>query len=56
LALFAESARRRRGQLAGGPAGDDLVSQSEAWMAGQGIRNPARMAAMCTPGFDHLPS
>jgi len=54
MALFAESARRRRGQLSGGPAGDDLVSQTESWMAGQGIRNPARMAAIFAPGFDRL--
>jgi hypothetical protein len=52
LALFAESAKRRRGQLVGGLAGDELVSQSEIWMTGQGIRNPTRMAAMCAPGFD----
>jgi serine/threonine protein kinase len=51
LALYAESAKRRRGQLLGGPAGDALVAESELWMATQGIRNPARMAAMCTPGF-----
>ncbi len=54
MALHAESARRRRGQLLGGPDGDDLVSQSELWMTGQGIRNPGRMAAMCAPGFDGL--
>jgi serine/threonine protein kinase len=52
LALHAESANRRRGQLLGGRAGDDLVNQSESWMASQGIRNPARMASMCAPGFD----
>ncbi len=54
LALFAESSKRRRGQLIGGDRGDELVSQSESWMTSQGIRNPARIAAMCAPGFDGL--
>jgi hypothetical protein len=52
MALYAESAKRRRGQLLGAAAGDDLVSQTDSWMANQGIRNPARMAAMFAPGFD----
>ncbi|MGO9462777.1 MAG: serine/threonine-protein kinase PknK [Isosphaeraceae bacterium] len=54
MALHAESARHSRGQIMGGPDGDDLLSQSESWMASQGIRNPARMAAMFAPGFDAL--
>jgi len=54
MALYAESAKRRRGQLMGSPDGDDLVSQTESWMASQGIRDPARMAAMFAPGFDGL--
>jgi len=52
MALYAESAKRRRGQLLGGAAGDDLVSQTDSWMASQGIRNPPPMAAMFAPGFD----
>jgi serine/threonine protein kinase len=52
LALYAVSAKRRRGQLTGGPAGDDLVSECDAWMASQGIVNQVRIAAMCAPGFD----
>ncbi len=54
MVLYAESAKRRRGQLLGGSDGGELVSQSESWMTGQGIRNPGRMAAMCAPGFDGL--
>ncbi len=54
MVLYAESAKRRRGQLLGGSDGGELVSQSESWMTGQGIRNPGRMAAIAPPGFDGL--
>jgi hypothetical protein len=49
--ICAAAARRRLGQLKGGDAGGALVKQTDAWMMGQGIKNPARMAAMHTPGF-----
>lgn len=49
MALHAASARWRRGELLGGDQGRALVQQAEAWMAGQRIRNPARMAAMLAP-------
>ncbi|WP_437532454.1 protein kinase [Sorangium sp. So ce726] len=51
MALFAACARRRRGQLLGGDEGRSLVQAADAWMAGQGVRNPARMAAIFAPGF-----
>jgi hypothetical protein len=49
--LFAAAARRRLGQLLGGNCGQALIAQADAWMAGQGIVNPARMTAMLAPGF-----
>ncbi|WP_437945274.1 protein kinase [Sorangium sp. So ce296] len=51
MALFAACARRRRGQLLGGEEGRALIEAADAWMAGQGIRNPARIAAIFAPGF-----
>jgi len=50
LRLHAAAARRRRGELAGGPEGRDLVSAADALMAEQGIRNPARVADLLAPG------
>ncbi|WP_437624417.1 serine/threonine-protein kinase [Sorangium sp. So ce1151] len=51
MALFAACARRRRGELLGGEEGRSLVGAADAWMAGQGVRNPARMARIFAPGF-----
>ncbi len=50
MALHAAVARRRHGELLGGEAGRELVTLSAEWMTGQGIQNPARMAAMLAPG------
>jgi len=50
MALHAAAARRRRGELMGGDAGRGLVGSADAWMAGEGIRNPERMTAMLAPG------
>jgi len=50
MALHAAVARRRRGELIGGDAGQSLVASTDAWMAGQSIRNPERMTAMLAPG------
>jgi hypothetical protein len=54
LALHAASARRRLGELLGGDEGARLCAEADAWMAGQGIRNPARVAATLAPGFATL--
>lgn len=50
MALHAAVTRRRRGELMGGEAGSDLVAAADAWMSGQDIVNPARMAQMLAPG------
>jgi hypothetical protein len=49
--LYAACARRRRGQLLGGDAGRRLVEEADAWMSGQAIRRPDRMADLLAPGF-----
>jgi hypothetical protein len=51
MRLHAESARRRRGVLRGGPRGLELVEAADAWMRGQGVQNPERMTALHAPGF-----
>jgi hypothetical protein len=50
MALHAAAARRTHGQLLKGVAGSALVAEADAWMIGQGIRAPARFAAMLAPG------
>ena len=51
MGLWEWAARRRLGALIGGDEGRDWVARADAWMAGQTIRNPARMTAMLCPGF-----
>ncbi|HUQ06375.1 MAG TPA: protein kinase [Kofleriaceae bacterium] len=48
--LMGASAQLRRGQLVGGAEGDQLIALATAWMTGQGIRNPERMARVWCPG------
>jgi hypothetical protein len=50
MALHAAVVRRRRGELMGGESGSDFVTAADAWMSGQDILNPARMAQMLAPG------
>jgi eukaryotic-like serine/threonine-protein kinase len=50
MALSAAVARRCRGQLIGGEQGQLLIESADNWMAGQKIKNPARMTAMLAPG------
>ncbi len=50
MALYAAAARRRRGEILAGDEGRGLVSDADTWMAGQSIKNPARMTDMLAPG------
>jgi hypothetical protein len=47
MALYAAAARLQRAHLGGGGAGE---ARARAWMEGQGIVHPARMAEMLVPG------
>ncbi|HNJ41728.1 MAG TPA: hypothetical protein PKZ53_14635, partial [Acidobacteriota bacterium] len=50
MRLYATAASRRRGELLANDEGKELINRSEAWMIGQQIKNPARMADMLAPG------
>ncbi len=49
MLLYAEVARRRRGELLGGETGDRLVEEADAVLVAQGIREPERMADVLAP-------
>ncbi len=49
---YAEAARRRRGEIAGGAEGAALAARADAAMRAQGVARPERFAAMFLPGFD----
>ena len=51
MALCAQVARRRHGELLGGDEGRALVDASTQWMKHQGVVKPARITAMFAPGF-----
>jgi hypothetical protein len=48
--MLARVARRCRGELIGGSAGEDLINGCDEWMKTESIKNPARLAAMMAPG------
>ncbi len=48
--LHAAVARSRRGELLGGPEGDRLRADAEAWMARERIGNPERLSFVVAPG------
>jgi eukaryotic-like serine/threonine-protein kinase len=50
MLLYAAAARRENGELMAGEKGRALTADADAWMAGQQIQNPERMAAMLAPG------
>jgi eukaryotic-like serine/threonine-protein kinase len=50
MLLYAAAARRRKGELMAGEEGRTLIAAADAWMAGQHIQNPERLAAMLAPG------
>ena len=51
MKLYAAVARRRLGMLQADDRGRALVREADAFMAAQGIRNPARMTRLIAPGF-----
>jgi hypothetical protein len=51
MKLYANAASWRRGKLLGGEEGGAIVATAEKWMAGQGVKNVARMADVLVPGF-----
>ena len=51
MGLSAAAARWRLSELIGGDEGRALRAEADAWMAQEGIRNPARMIEVVTPGF-----
>lgn len=51
MALWYAAATRRKGELLGGPEGEALIAEADAWMTSQGITNVERMTAMMAPGF-----
>ena len=51
LGLCVAAARRRHGELLGGPTGRALVDRADAWMREEHIRNPERMTEVVAPGF-----
>ena len=50
MALHAAVVRRYMARLSGG-VGRMLVEEADAWLTGQGIRNPERLAAMLAPAL-----
>lgn len=50
MTLYAAAARRRHGQLTGGPQGAEAVAAADASMVEFGVENPARMADLLAPG------
>jgi len=48
---FATAARRRQGELLGGTTGAELITQADAWLRSQGVRQPERFTGMLAPGF-----
>ncbi len=50
-AFFLALARRAKGRLLGGDEGRTLTAVADAWMQGEGITNPARLAAAFVPGI-----
>jgi hypothetical protein len=49
MTLFAQVARWRQGEMAGGTVGTELRGAAEAWMRGQQIVSPERFVALFAP-------
>ncbi len=48
--LYAAAARARRGELLGGPEGEKLRAEADAWMSKEHVANPARLCMLLAPG------
>jgi len=51
MRLHASAARRRLGELLRDERGQNMVSEADAWMTEQKIKNPEAMTRMVVPGF-----
>lgn len=51
MEMYAAAARRQRGRLIGGDEGQALMSSADAFMAGEGVVVPGRIADMLVPGL-----
>jgi len=51
MALYVAVCRRRLGETIGGERGQQLLTEADAWMQAQRIKNPSRMTEMLAPGF-----
>jgi len=51
MTAYATATRRRQGELIGGTAGAALVTEADAWMKSQGVRQPEGFTRMLAPGF-----
>ncbi len=54
--LYAAAARARRGELVGGPEGEKLRAEADAWMSKERVVNPARIRMLLAPGRWDAPS
>ena len=52
MELYAAASRRRLGEMVGGDHGYQLLTETNAWMASQRIKNPDAMTRMLAPGFE----
>jgi tetratricopeptide (TPR) repeat protein len=53
--LHAAAARARRGELVGGPEGEKLRAEADAWMSKERVANPARICMLLAPGTWNAP-
>ena len=51
MRMHAAAARRRLGERLKDERGQTLISEADAWMREQGIKNPEAMTRMLAPGF-----
>jgi eukaryotic-like serine/threonine-protein kinase len=51
MRLYAAAARRRLGEKLGGERGQQLITEADAWMTAQKIKNPEALVKMLAPGF-----